>query len=199
MNYTKPMEGEHVSYARRAVRGDARTAESSGENFVRKAAWTVAIVTLIVVGLLIAWLAPPMLNPRREAQWKDAFAAAERAREGGDRYRALEMYIHSARMASSIDDWRGELAIACGLQKLGKTEGPSLYGFNVIVSAMGSAERQKSAEGMKAVADAFASLGDAYASFALSRVRDNWPGGEPAGARVVKERTFAAGAQAPGC
>ncbi|HEX2385390.1 MAG TPA: hypothetical protein VHL99_02435 [Candidatus Binatia bacterium] len=167
--------------------------------FVKNAAWTMAVVTLSGVALLIAWLVVPMMRQPREEQWKQEFAGAERARESGDRYRALEMYIHSARMAASIDDWRGELAIACGLQKLGNTEGPSLYGFNVIVSAMGAAERQKSAEGMKAVADAFASLGDAYASFALSRIGGDWQNTEPDGQSVVKQRTFADGIKSPAC
>ena len=191
---TKPMEGRNVAYARSGA------AAGGGENFVRTVASTTAIVTLIVVGLLIAWLAPSMLNRSREAQWRDAFADAERARDSGDRYRALEMYIRSARMASSTDDWRAQLTIACGLQKLGKTEGPSLYGFNVIVSAMDSAERQKSAEGMKAAADAFASLGASYADFALSRIREDWSSDPSGDSPVLKRRTFdEAGVQAPGC
>jgi hypothetical protein len=153
----------------------------------------MAVLTLIGVGLLIVWLGLPTMHERRQDEWKQVFTEAERAREAGDRYRALEMYTHSARMASSVDDWRGQLAIACGLQKLGKTEGPSLYGFNVIVSAMDSAERQKSGEGMKAVADAFASLGASYAAFALSRIGDDWPSDLSDGPSVVKRRTLDGG------
>jgi hypothetical protein len=194
------MEERHGGFSR-ATAADRIDPPSvyGGEMFVKNAAWTMAVVTLSGVALLIAWLVVPMMRQPREEQWKQEFAGAERARESGDRYRALEMYIHSARMAASIDDWRGELAIACGLQKLGNTEGPSLYGFNVIVSAMGAAERQKSAEGMKAVADAFVSLGDAYASFALSRIGGDWQNTEPDGQSVVKQRTFADGIKSPAC
>ena len=166
---------------------------------MRKAAWTTAVPTLIVVGLLTAWLVPSMKSKPQEAQWKAAFAAAERARERGDRYRALEMYVNAARLASSVDDWRGQLTIACGLQKVGKTEGPSLYGFNVIVGAMGSAERQKSAEGMHAVADAFASLGASYASFALSRIRDDWQSDALGAPLLAKLPNVADGTKVPGC
>ena len=191
MNATNPIEERHSGYAR----GEAPFA--GGEWFGKKTAWTLAVLTLGAVVLLIAWLVPPTMRDRPHEPWRESFAAADSARESGDRYRALEMYIHSARIASSTDDWRADLAIACGLQKLGKTEGPSLYGFNVLVSAMGAAERRKSAEGMQAVAAAFASLGDAYASFALSRVGDDWPGAESGGQPVVKPRTFTV-AQ-PGC
>ena len=185
--YSNPMVSRHASAAKAA----------SGETFVKKVAWTTAVLTLIGVAWLIAWLVPPMLRGR-EAAWKESFAAAEGAREGGDRYRALEMYIRSARIAESADDWRGELAIACGLQKLGKTEGPSLYGFNVLVAAMGSAERQKSTEGMRAVADAFTSLGTSYASFALSQVQDDWL--ESGAARVaLADQRKSAAAQIGGC
>jgi hypothetical protein len=196
MNYTKPMEGRRVAYADNAR--ETRSDDAGrGETFVKNAAWTMAMLTVIGVGLLILWLGSPMMHGRRDEQWKAAFAEGERARESGDRYRALEMYIHSARMASSMDDWRGQLNAACGLQKLGKTEGPSLYGFNVIVSAMGSAERQKSAEGMKAVADAFASLGQSYASFALSRIEDDWPSSGSSSRQLVKPRTL--GTEKSGC
>lgn len=161
---------------------------SGGAAFVKNTASTMAVLALIAVGLLIVWIGTPMIRGSRDEQWKALFAEGERARESGDRYRALEMYMHSARIASSIDDWRGELKIACGLEKLGTTEGPSLNGFNVIASAMDSAERQKSAEGMKAVADAFTSLGATYASFALSRVREDWP---ESGANAEQQKSAA--------
>jgi hypothetical protein len=174
MNYTKQMEVRHAAYPGDARKARSDVADSRGETFVKNAAWTMAVGTLIGVGLLMLWLGPPRMHSRPEEAWKAEFAEAEHARESGDRYRALEMYIHSARIAASADDWRAQLTIASGLEKLGKTEGPSLYGFNVIVSAMESAERQKSAEGMRAVADAFSSLGTSYASFALSRIQTDW-------------------------
>jgi hypothetical protein len=208
MNYTNPMERRGTAYANSAGGGIGRRNEqgsgaavSGGEDFVRNTLWITAVITLIALGLVALWLGPPRIVGPREEPWKDSFAAAEHARERGDRYRALEMYINAARLAGSVDDWRGQLTVACGLQKLGKTEGPSLYGFNVIVGAMGSAERRKSAEGMNAVADAFASLGASYASFARSQIRDDWAGEVAGGPQVVRRRTFADGEPqaAPGC
>jgi hypothetical protein len=203
MNSTKAVEDPGAVYGGR-LKGESDMREQDGtdsnaggpEAFVKNAVWTMVVVTLIALVLLILWLGPPARRETQEEHWKQEFAEAERARESGDRYRALDMYIHSARVAASIDDWRGQLAIACGLQKLGKTEGPSLHGFNVIVSAMGAAERQKSAEGMTAVADAFVSLGASYASFALAQIRDDWKT-DPS---VANRRTFdLAAVQAPGC
>jgi hypothetical protein len=207
MNYSKSMESRQAVYPgatnnatehRRgaaARRGDPFT-QAGGEMFMKRAAWAMVLLAIFAVVGLIVWLGAPMMRGSKDEQWKASFAEGERARESGDRYRALEMYMNSARIASSVDDWRGELKIACGLEKLGKTEGPSLYGFNVIVSAMESAERQKSAEGMTAVADAFASLGASYASFALARIQDDWK----TDASAVSRRTFdLAAVQAPGC
>jgi len=202
MNSIKPVDRGAVNAGRLSGRSDMREENGadadagSPEEFVKNAAWTMALVMLIALALLILWFRPSAMHESQEQHWKQEFAEAERARENGDRYRALERYIHSARIAASIDDWRGQLAIACGLKKLGKAEGPSLYGFNVIVSAMESAERQKSAEGMMAVADAFASLGASYASFALAHIQDDWK----TDASAVSRRTFdLAAVQAPGC
>lgn len=140
---------------------------------MKAVAWAMA--ALVGVGLAIVLLGPPKINERRQELWKQSLDTAEKARAKGDHYGALDAYTYAAQMASSVDDWRGLLAVACGLQKLGGGEGPSIYGFQVIMTAMTAAERRRSTEGMQAVADAFASLGDSYASFALSRVRDDWP------------------------
>ena len=208
MNYPNPMQGRGTAYAGSAGAGVGRRNEqgsdaavSGGEKFVKNTLWITAVITLIVVGLLALWFGPPKIGDRREEPWKESFAEAEHARERGDRYRALQMYVNAARLASSVDDWRGQLTVACGLQRLGKTEGPSLYGFNVIVGAMASAERRKSAEGMNAVADAFASLGASYASFARSQIGDDWAGEAAGGPQVVRRRTFPDGEPetAPGC
>ena len=147
-----------------------------------------AMAALVGLGLLIVWLEPPKMNERREHVLRESLAEAGRARAKGDHYRALEAYTHAAQMASSIDDWRGLLEVACGLERLGNIEGPSVYGFNVIMTAMTAAERQKSAAGMRAVADAFASLGASFASFALSRVRDDWTDEGAGGPVVVRRR-----------
>jgi hypothetical protein len=166
MNYSKPIRRTAAGYAGR-MRASYRS-----QGTVKNLVWAMA--ALVALGVLIAWLGPPKLAERRRELLGESLVAAERARASGDLYRALDAYIHAEQMASSIDDWRGLLAVACGLEKVGGQEMPSLYGFNVITKAMASAERQKSAEGMRAVAGAFASLGASYASFALSRIGDGW-------------------------
>src|SRR5215813_5448049 len=72
---------------------------SGGAAFVKNTASTMAVLALIAVGLLIVWIGTPMIRGSRDEQWKALFAEGERARESGDRYRALEMYMHSARIA----------------------------------------------------------------------------------------------------
>jgi hypothetical protein len=165
---------------------------------VKNLVW--ALAALVALGSLIVWLGPPKLAERRRELLGESLAVAERARASGDLYRALDAYMHAEQMASSIDDWRGLLAVACGLEKDDGHELPSLYGFNVITKAMASAERQKSAEGMRAVAAAFASLGTAYAAFALSRIRDDWANdGQDSPPLNVRSRIDSAAIPAPGC
>jgi hypothetical protein len=210
MNYSKSLESRQAVYPGAtnkatehqrgtAARRDDPFTQAGGEMFMNRAARAMVLLPIFAVVGLIVWLGAPIIHGNRDEQWKALFADGERAREIGDRYRALEMYMHSARIASSVDDWRGELKIACGLQKLSKTEGPSLYGFNVIESAMESAARQKSAEGMHAVADAFTALGASFSSFALSRVRDDWPEGGANGGIADRRRSGAARTPPAGC
>jgi hypothetical protein len=77
-------------------------------------------------------------------------------------------------MAASVDDWKGLLAVACGLQRLGDSLERPMNSHAILLRAMMAAQRKQSAEGLQAVAVAFKSTGEWFATLALSRIRENW-------------------------
>lgn len=122
------------------------------------------LLALLVLGSLREIRPPPI------ARWQDRLQEAEASRHSGDIYSARSLYAQTARMASWNDDWTGVLAAACGLKKLERPRDGYFITRTLLVRAMIAAENQKSAPGLSAVADAFASIGEPKAA-AMVRTR----------------------------
>ncbi|MGH7830379.1 MAG: hypothetical protein ACREP8_09405, partial [Candidatus Binatia bacterium] len=102
---------------------------------------------------------------------------AERLREEGDLYQAKVFYSQAGRIASWQQDWQGLLAVSCGLKKLDGVGDPFGMTYTLLLRAMVAAENKQSRAGIRAVAKAFAIIGDnRSASLALSRIQKGWAG-----------------------
>jgi hypothetical protein len=120
---------------------------------------------------LLALLALGSLREARElpsARWQDRLNEAEVAMRNGDIYSARSFYSQAARIASWTDDWTGILESACGLKKLERPRDNYFATRITLVRAMIAARNQRSAQGLNAVADAFAGVGEHHAA-ALAR------------------------------
>jgi hypothetical protein len=117
-----------------------------------------------------------MLGSLREAveppraRWQDRLPKAEAALRAGDIYAARSFYSQTARIASWSDDWTGILAAACGLKKLERARDNYFATRATLVRAMIAAQNRRSLQGLHAVANAFAAIGDHNAA-ALARSR----------------------------
>ncbi|HET8563796.1 MAG TPA: hypothetical protein VFM35_07995 [Candidatus Binatia bacterium] len=132
---------------------------------------------LFFLGLAAKWWTAPRVSERPFRNWKPEVAQAELWKEKGDLYRATTYYAYAAQLASSADDWEGLLAVACGLQKMGKVLEPGMNPHTVLISAMMAAYRKQSNEGLEAVATAFKETGEWFASLALSYIQESRSGG----------------------
>lgn len=151
-------------YAAGLVAGQFRTPAS------RRALASV----LIAVSMLLLAAAPWAcrdFDRREESDWKAVLALAQAAWQRGDRLEAQSVYLRAARIASWKDDWEGILAAACGMKRLEDVRGYHFNTRSILVLAMISAERSRSAAGLRAVADAFITIGEQEAAaMVLSKV-----------------------------
>ena len=119
---------------------------------------------LALLGLL------PEARELPSAHWQNRLNAAEAAMRNGDIYSARSFYSQAARIASWTDDWTGILAAACGLRKLERPYDNYFATRTTLVRAMIAAQSQRSEQGLNAVANAFARIGELDAA-ALARSR----------------------------
>ena len=137
---------------------------------------------------LLALLALGSLREARElpsARWQDRLNEAEAAMRDGDIYAARSLYAQTARIASWTDDWTGILAAACGLKKLERPRDNYFATRTTLVRAMIAAQNQRSAQGLHAVADAFAGIGELdAAALARSRIPMDAPEGVAQGSQL---------------
>jgi hypothetical protein len=120
---------------------------------------------------LLALLALGSLREGRDlpsARWQDRLNKAEVAMRNGDIYSARSFYSQAARIASWTDDWTGILAAACGLRNTERPRDNYFVTRTALVRAMIAARNQQSTQGLNAVADAFAGIGEHHAA-ALAR------------------------------
>jgi hypothetical protein len=110
------------------------------------------------------------------ARWQDRLHEAEDAMRGGDIYSARSLYAQAARIASWNDDWAGVLNAACGVKQLERPRDGYFVTRTLLVRAMIAAGNQRSAPGLAAVADAFASIGEhKAAAMVRSRIHSDFP------------------------
>ena len=128
-------------------------------------------------GVALAYfLALPVLGSLPEsgqqsaARWQDTLSEADTALRNSDIYTARSLYSRTARIASWSDDWIGIVAAACGLKKLEKPRDDYYATRTMLVRAMIAAEKERSALGLNAVANAFTSIGEPNAA-AMARGR----------------------------
>ena len=102
-------------------------------------------------------------------------ALAQAAWQRGDLLEAQSAYLRAARIASWRDDWEGILAAACGMKRIEGARGLYLNTRSVLVLAMIGAERKRSGAGLRAVANAFAAIGERdAAAMVLSKIEPGW-------------------------
>jgi hypothetical protein len=131
-------------------------------------------LVLVFLWLFLWWRAPSKVNEQPVPIWKHSLEQAEILQKEGDFYGASGFYAHAARLAASVDDWEGLLAVACGLQKIGDPLESPMNSHAILIHAMLAAQRTQSTEGLQAVAMAFKLTGEWFASIALSGIRKNW-------------------------
>jgi hypothetical protein len=157
----------------------ANVGEDSSIAGVRRRA-TFASVPLAGLLALLVLVSLQEARERPIARWQDHLHEAEAAMRAGDLYSARSLYAQTARIASWSDDWIGVLAAACGLKRLEKQRNDYFATRTALVRAMIAAERQRSAAGLNAVANAFAGIGEHKAA---AMVRSRIPVDAPAGAQ----------------
>ncbi len=134
---------------------------------------SLAISLLLV---LMASLGACLDSPRQETHdWKAVLALAHAAWQRGDLLEAQSAYLRAARIASWKDDWKGILTAACGMRRIEGARGLYLNTRSVLVLAMIGAERNKSGTGLRAVANAFTTIGERdAAAMVLSKIEPGW-------------------------
>jgi hypothetical protein len=133
------------------------------------------LISLLVLLGLVLWRGEPTrITEEPIPRWKHSLKQAEILRHQGDLDGASDFYARAAQMAASVDDWKGLLAVACGLQRLGDSLERPMNSHAILLRAMMAAQRKQSAEGLQAVAVAFKSSGEWFASLALSRIQATW-------------------------
>ena len=140
-----------------------------------------AVFASVPLTCLLALLVLGSLRESRElptARWQDRLQAAEAAMLHGDTYSARSLYLQTARIASWSNDWTGVLAAACGLKKIERPRDNYFATRTTLVRATIAAQNQRSALGLNAVANAFASIGEHNAAAMVrSRIRIDAPEG----------------------
>lgn len=134
----------------------------------------LVMLALVFLGPVLIWRTEPSRDTERAIiAWKRALEQAEISSKRGDLHGALNSYEYAARLTASVDDWRGLLAVACGLQKMGDSLEPAMNSHTVLTRAMLAAQRKQSTDGLETVATAFKATGEWFASLALSRIRES--------------------------
>jgi hypothetical protein len=141
---------------------------------------SLAVGRSLAVALLLVLLASlgacPDSTRRETHDWKAAVAFADAAWQRGDLLEAQSAYLRAARIASWKDDWKGMLAAACGMKRIEDARAIYLNTRSVLVPAMIGAERNRSGTGLRAVAQAFTTIGERdAAAMVLSKVEPGWP------------------------
>ena len=147
-----------------------------------------ACVSVALLWVILAkWDSLNFVSQGRQNSWRHEVGEARLWGQKGDLYRASLHYARAAGSAAAENDWEGLLSVACELQGLGHLQGSGFDAYTLLVRAMLAAEQKQSPEGLRAVADAFRTVGESYASLALSRIRDDWPGAAEKGILGFKE------------
>jgi len=130
------------------------------------------VLLLFMLGILsVSWWFGLDAGEQNTRDWKQLIANAEISREHGDLNRADDLYLQAGRVASWRRDWVGLYAAACGMSKLYEGNSSGVI-RGLLVGAMLAAQDQRSEEGLRIVANAFASMGqDSLANMALPRIQ----------------------------
>ncbi len=140
----------------------------------RALGYLAAVLPLLVFAGL-AWLWPDFNRPPTP-DWKSVLARAEASAESGDFYRARHLYVQVDMIAGWRREWRGLVAAACGINRLGGAPGPYSQISQILLRALITARRTQSRQGIETVAKAFAVIGEPKAAeMALAQVRSEWP------------------------
>jgi len=153
--------------------GNYLDAESASGNLsnagLRRGAGYAGFVFACLLALLVLGSLPAS-RQQSTTRWQDTLNEADAALRNGETYTARNLYSQTARIASWSDDWTGVIAAACGLKTLESKRDAYFATRAVLVRAMIAAENQRSALGLNAVANAFASIGEHNAA-AMARSR----------------------------
>jgi hypothetical protein len=140
------------------------------------APWTPILFIVLLLSLSLLWREMPTERKANVPPWNVDFRLAESWRQKRDPHRATFFYSQAFRIAAFADDWRGLIAVACGLQKLGRVKGGLVTAEAVLLRALQAAEQKRSRQAVRCAAEGLMSLGNVEtASRALSRITDDWP------------------------
>src|SRR5687767_11905312 len=138
----------------------------------RRAVFASAPLTCLLALLVLGSLRESRELPT--ARWQDRLQAAEAAMLHGDTSSARSLYSQTARIASWSNDWTGVLAAACGLKKIERPRDNYFATRTTLVRATIAAQNQRSALGLNAVANAFASIGRSEERRVGKECRSRW-------------------------